>query len=131
VLTPGQNVKRYLAGAQDVRTHRLIWTAGDRKNSLLFFLLLWELLQAYPKACRIHVIRDNDSIHSTQQVKPALRTAAGRRLRLHFLPPYCPDDNRIERTWQDLHANVTRNHRRRRISDLMHDVRRRATLVFL
>ena len=30
---------------------------------------------------------------------------------LHFLPPYCPDDNRIERVWLDLHANVTRNHR--------------------
>jgi transposase len=90
----------------------------------LFLWLLWEPLQAYPKARRIHVIRDNDSIHSTQQVKPALRTAAGRRFRPHFLPPYCPDDNRIERTWQDLHANATRNHRRRRISDLMHNVRR-------
>jgi hypothetical protein len=32
-------------------------------------------------------------------------------VRLHFLPPYCPDANRIERVWQDLHANVTRNHR--------------------
>ena len=30
---------------------------------------------------------------------------------MHFLPPYCPDANRIERVWQDLHANVTRNHR--------------------
>jgi transposase len=30
---------------------------------------------------------------------------------LHFLPPYCPDDNRIERLWKDLHDNVTRNHK--------------------
>jgi transposase len=124
VLTPGQNQKRYLAGAQDVRTRRLVWTAGDRKNSLLFLWLLWELLQAYPKARLIHVIVDNYSIHSTQQVKLALQTEVGQRLRLHFLPPYCPDDNRIERTWQDLHANVTRNHRCRRMSDLMHNVRR-------
>ena len=29
---------------------------------------------------------------------------------LHFLPPYCPDHNRIERLWKDLHDNVTRNH---------------------
>ncbi len=35
----------------------------------------------------------------------------GARVVLHFLPPYCPDHNRIERVWQDLHANVTRNHR--------------------
>jgi transposase len=32
------------------------------------------------------------------------------RIELHFLPPYSPDHNRIERVWQDLHANVTRNH---------------------
>jgi transposase len=34
----------------------------------------------------------------------------GRRLELRFLPPYRPNQNRIERTWLDLHANVTRNH---------------------
>ena len=26
------------------------------------------------------------------------------------MPPYCPDENRIERLWKDLHDNVTRNH---------------------
>lgn len=124
VLTPGRNEKRYLAGAQDVRTRRLVWTEGDRKSSLLFLWLLWELLHASPKARLIHVILDNYCIHSTQQVQLALKTEAGRRLRRHFLPPYCPDDNRIERTWEDLHANVTRNHRCRRMSDLMHNVRR-------
>ena len=35
----------------------------------------------------------------------------GRKFRLHSLPPYCPDDNRIERrVWREVHANVTRNH---------------------
>lgn len=124
VLTPGQNEKRYLAGAQDVRTRRLVWTEGDHKNSLLFLWLLWKLLQACPEARVIHVILDNYIIHSTQQVKLALQTEAGQRLRLHFLPPYCPDDNRIERTWEDLHANVTRNHRCRKMSELMRNVRR-------
>ncbi|MFP2924295.1 hypothetical protein ACLESO_03555 [Pyxidicoccus sp. 3LG] len=35
---------------------------------------------------------------------------------LHFLPPYCPEGNRIERLWLDLHANVTRNHRCRTLA---------------
>lgn len=38
---------------------------------------------------------------------------------LYFLPAYCPDDNRIERVWLDLHANVTRNHRCANIHTLM------------
>lgn len=56
----------------------------------------------------------------TQQTLAALEG----RVVLHFLPPYCPQENRIERLWQDLHANVTRNHTRSRMQDLMADVRR-------
>lgn len=124
VLTPGQNQKRYIAGALDARTGELTWVVGEKKNSLLFILLLWKLVQRYAEATVIHVILDNYSIHSTQQVALSLASDAGQRLRLHFLPPYCPDHNRIERTWQDLHANVTRNHRCHTIDELMHNVRR-------
>lgn len=124
VLTPGKNEKRYLAGARDVRTGEITWVEGERKNSLLFLRLLWALTQRYPKAKVIHVILDNYSIHSTQQVWLSLRTPAGQRLRLHFLPPYCPDHNKIERDWEDLHANVTRNHCCATIDRLMAEVRR-------
>jgi transposase len=123
VRTPGQNEKRYLAGAQDTRTGELIWVEGEKKNSLLFLRLLWELTQHYRQAKVIHVILDNFSIHDTLQVRVSLLTEQGRRLRLHPLPPYCPDDNRIERTWEDLHANVTRNHKCRDMGELMRNVR--------
>lgn len=42
---------------------------------------------------------------------------------LPFLPPYCPDHNKIERVWQDLHANVTRNHNCPTIVSRMREVR--------
>lgn len=122
VLTPGKNEKRYLAGALDARTGELLWVAGEKKNSLLFILLLWELTQHYAEATAIHVILDNYSIHHTQQVQISLQCEAGQRIHLHFLPPYCPDHNRIERAWQDLHANVTRNHRCQTMSQLMKNV---------
>ena len=35
----------------------------------------------------------------------------------------CPDHNKIERIWQDLHANVTRNHRQPTMTKLMEEVR--------
>lgn len=38
VLTPGQNEKRYLAGALDAVSGALTWVEGERKNSLLFIL---------------------------------------------------------------------------------------------
>ncbi|MEI8018460.1 MAG: IS630 family transposase [Schlesneria sp.] len=123
VATPGKNQKRYLAGAQDARTGELIYVAGDHKNAMLFVFMLWELVVRYPKARKIHVILDNFSIHTTQLIESCLNTPDGRRLVLHFLPPYCPDHNRIERTWQDVHANVTRNHKCKTMTDLMRNVR--------
>lgn len=123
VMTPGQNKKRYLAGAQNALTGEIIWVEGEKKNSLLFILLLWELVTRHPDAKVIHVILDNYSIHHTKQVKTTLTTKEGQRIRLHFLPPYCPDHNKIERAWQNLHANVTRNHRCSTINELMNATR--------
>ena len=124
VLTPGKNVKRYLAGALNPKTGELIWVEGERKTSFLFIQFLWALVTRYTEARRIHVILDNYSIHSTEQVRVCLETPQGQLLKLHFLPPYCPDDNKIERVWQDLHSNVTRNHIRPTMPELMSDVRR-------
>jgi transposase len=122
VPTPGKNEKRYLAGAQDVRTGRLHWVEGEKKTSELFIRLLWNLINAYPNAKVIHLVLDNYGIHKSAQAILAVRSCRG-RIRLHFLPPYCPDHNKIERTWQDLHANVTRNHRCQTMSELMQNVR--------
>jgi transposase len=124
VVTPGKNVKRYLAGAFDPVRGDLIWVEGEQKRSHLFIELLWQLHLHYPDAKKIHVILDNYSIHSTEQVQKSLETEAGGRIQLHFLPPYCPDHNRIERIWQDLHANVTRNHTCQQMPELMKNVRR-------
>lgn len=124
VLTPGKNVKRYLAGSLNAVTGELIHVEYEKKNSALFVLMLGELHQHYPDARRIHVVLDNYSIHHTQLVKDCLATEAGQRFSLHFLPPYCPDHNRIERVWQDLHANVTRNHRAANMDELMESVKR-------
>ncbi|MEP7028601.1 MAG: IS630 family transposase [Candidatus Eisenbacteria bacterium] len=118
IMTPGKNEKRYLAGAYDHREQRLVYVEGDRKASWLFLNLLRALNEAYPEMRTIHVILDNYIIHKSKIVLAWL-AAHGARIELHFLPPYCPEENRIERLWLDLHANVTRNHRCRTIVELM------------
>ena len=116
VLTPGVNAKAYIAGSLDARDGTVLWVGALKKNSRLFIDMLVRLCEAYPHAKRIHVILDNYGIHSSNESQRALRHMF--RIQLHFLPPYCPDHNRIERLWQDLHANVTRNHRHTNLGDL-------------
>ena len=76
-----------------------------------------------PGQTHIHLILDNYRIHSSLQTQAALARLDGRVV-LNFLPPYCPDHNRIERVWRDLHENVTRNHQCRTMNELMLEVDR-------
>jgi transposase len=121
VVTPGQNQKRYLAGAMNARTGELTVVEGVQKNSALFVALLKALREDYRQARKIHVILDNYRIHSSQISLRALAEFDG-RIVLHFLPPYCPNENRIERVWQDLHSEVTRNHNHPTMDELMENV---------
>jgi transposase len=123
VMTPGKNRKHYIAGALNAKTGKLTWVEWDKKDSDLFILQLWQLVERdYSDAKCIHIILDNYCIHHSRRTEMAL-AALDDRVRLHFLPPYCPDHNRIERLWRDVHDNVTRNHRCRNIEELMDEVR--------
>jgi transposase len=123
VPTPGKNEKRYLAGALDVRTGVVIWVEGERKTSYLFLDLLDRLRREYPETRCLHLILDNYRIHKSDIVYAALQGYLAGKVKLHFLPPYCPDHNKIERVWEDLHADVTRNHQQPNMSKLMEAVR--------
>jgi len=121
VVTPGRNVKRYVAGALNPKTGRVVQVSGERKTGELFLALLRKLLRCYGRYKRIHLIVDNYCIHQSKPVREFLRLLRG-RIVLHFLPPYCPNENKIERLWRDLHAAVTRNHQCRTIEELMEKV---------
>lgn len=121
VPTPGNNVKRYIAGAMNVRTRRLTWVWGERRNSRLFIDLLEEMCRTFRRYRVIHLIVDNARFHTAEgskQTERALQALQG-RLAVHYLPTYSPDDNPIERFWEDFHAEVTRNHQCPTMDDLV------------
>jgi DDE superfamily endonuclease len=124
VMTPGKNERRYLAGALDLRTgqvHHCLWF---RKMTGLFWDLLNLLDRVYPARHfdRIYVVADNCQIHKAATVQRWFQQHP--RFVLLFLPTYCPRANPIERCFGDLHDKVTRNHRRKRMRDLVHDVQK-------
>jgi transposase len=121
VATPGNNTKRYIAGALHAKTRRLRWVWGERRNSRLFIDLILDLCRAYRRYRVIHLIVDNAGFHKPEGSKQTARTleALGGRVQLHYLPTYSPDDNPIERLWEDFHAEVTRNHQCPTIESLM------------
>jgi hypothetical protein len=124
VPTPGTNQKIYLAGALELRTGRMTRCIWWRKQAGLFLDLLKLLDGAYPVGqwARIYVVADNAKIHQAEVVMRWL--AEHPRLVLLYLPTYCLRANPIERAFGDLHDNCTRNHKRKRLRDLVSNVDR-------
>jgi transposase len=70
---------------------------------------LLEAIEAlYPMLALIHVFLDNARYHHARLVQEWL-AQPGRRIQLHFIPPYCPHLNPIERLWGLMHKHVTHN----------------------
>ena len=69
---------------------------------------------------KIFVVVDNYRIHKAKAVEQWLE--AHPRFELVYLPTYCPKANPIERAFGDVHDKCTRNHKRKRLWNLVDDV---------
>lgn len=56
-----------------------------------------KLKEGYPQAEKLHVLLDQSGYHRSQAVKEA---ALSHPIELHYLPPYSPNLNPIERLWK-------------------------------
>jgi transposase len=70
--------------------------------------LLAGLEALYATTALIHVFLDNARYHHAKIVQEWL-AQPGRKIRLHFLPSYCPHLNPIERLWALMHQMLTHN----------------------
>jgi putative transposase len=110
VVTPGDNVKKYLAGSLHWRTGTLLApVTGPKRNGALVAAHLQELCRRLRRYKVIHVIWDSPRIHKCAAVDKVVREHEG-RLVLHYLPKYAPECNPVERVWWHLREEITRNH---------------------
>jgi transposase len=123
-MTPGTNEKHDLAGALHLATGKGLHCLGPRNNNGLFRDLLTLLDTTYPApgVTRISVVVDNYHIHKAKAVTQWLTKHP--RLVVLWLPTYCPRAHPIERVFGDVHDKCTRNHKRKRLRDLIQDVER-------
>jgi putative transposase len=124
IRTPGTNEKHYLAGALHLATGQMLYCLSARKNNGLFrdLLTLLDTTSPASSVTRIYVVVDNYCIHKAKAVTQWL--ASHPRFEVLWLPTYCPRANPIERAFGDIHDKCTRNHKRKRLRDLVQDVER-------
>jgi transposase len=95
-------------GAIDLETGQTRMIELETVDALSTIKLLESIEAFYPMLALIHVFLDNARYHHAKLVREWL-AQPGRRIKLHFIPPYCPHLNPIERLWGVMHKHVTHN----------------------
>lgn len=95
-------------GAIDLETGRTFMKDVLTVDAASTIMLLMSVEAMYPGMRLIHVFLDNARYHHAKVVQAWL-ARPDCRIKLHFIPTYCPHLNPIERLWGLMHRHITHN----------------------
>jgi transposase len=95
-----------LSGAIDVTSHKILIQEDQTLNAESTIEFFQNIEKAYPDKQKIHVFCDNAPYYRNKKVKKYLELS---KIVLHFLPPYSPNLNPIERLWKWMKERVIYN----------------------
>lgn len=95
-----------LSGAIDVVDHKILIQEDKTLNATATINFLRKIEGAYPSKKRVHLFCDNAPYYRNKEVTKYLITS---KIKLHFLPPYSPNLNPIERLWKWMKERVIYN----------------------
>jgi transposase len=95
-----------LSGMIDVVEHKLLIQEDKTLNAENTIHFFQKIEEAYPTKRKVHIFCDNAPYYRNKMVKQYLENS---RLELHFLPPYSPNLNPIERLWKWMKERVIYN----------------------
>src|SRR4051794_13144839 len=112
-------------GALDLETGKTRMMEVATVNAASTIMLLMAIEAMYPSKRMIHLFLDNARYHHAKLVQAWL-VRPGCRIKLHFIPTYCPHLDPIERLWGLMHKHITHNRCHKTFADF-----REAILTFL
>lgn len=95
-----------ISGAIDLMARKVHIQESKTLNAVSSLAFLQKIESAYPTKNRIHVFCDNASYYKNKAVVAYLNHS---KIQLHFLPPYSPNLNPIERLWKWMRERVMYN----------------------
>lgn len=106
VKMTGRQKRLNFIGGICLADHRIIYENTEKVNGKSINIFLKKLRSKHPGENKIHAIMDNAGYHKSEEVKNYAKLLS---IELHFLPPYSPNLNPIERLWKIMHEQVSYN----------------------
>ena len=95
-----------LSGVLDMINHKILIQEDKMLNAETTISFFRKIESAYPEKKRVHIFCDNAGYYKNKAVMECLQTS---KIKLHFLPPYSPNLNPIERLWKWMKERVIYN----------------------
>lgn len=106
LFTTASRTRLNLTGAINLANMQINDGSYETINALSTIEFLNLVKAAYPLAPCIHIILDQSGYHRSDEVK---NYAGHYGFKLHYLPPYSPNLNPIERWWKVMNEKVSNN----------------------
>lgn len=117
--TTSAQYRMHFIGALALQGMNLIaqeYKTVDAESTVSFF----KALEASSEARMIHVICDNGRSNKNKKIEEYLKSS---RIKIHYLPPYSPNLNPIERLWKVLREKKTYNKCYEKFADFKKEIR--------
>jgi transposase len=106
IATTGRQKRLNFIGGICLTGHRFTFTQTNKVDAYSICEFLWKLRKSHPGHYKVHIIWDNAAYHQNDEVKNWAKELG---IKLHYLPPYSPNLNPVERVWKLMHESVRYN----------------------
>ncbi|MDF5662799.1 IS630 family transposase, partial [Vibrio parahaemolyticus] len=108
IETTGSRTRLNIIGALPLQNiGATVTDTYDTINSESIVRFFWKLKKEhYPLEQKVHLVLDGAAYHQSELVKNAAKVL---NIELHYLPPYSPNLNPIERLWKVINEYVRNN----------------------
>lgn len=106
IRTTASRTRLNITGAVELGTMQIVYKDYKTINSENIINFLQLLKTSHQQAPHIHVILDQSGYHRSREVAKYVRE---NNITLHFLPPYSPNLNPIERLWKVMNEHSRNN----------------------
>lgn len=114
IATTGRQYRLNIMGGICLNGHKIVYEQAETINENSIQSFLFRLRKKHPGRYKVHVVWDNAGYHCSKLVQDFAEELG---IEIHYLPPYSPNLNPIERLWKIMHEQVTYNKYYKSFSD--------------